>query len=76
MAAHESSKSSSQGHTPGAVRDPEHDRRLKENRDAGMRKESRSQEHGNTPGAVRDPEHDGRLKGNRDRGIHKSDAEK
>lgn len=67
----------------GAVKDPEHDGRLKENREAGVHKgDAKSGSHsassgdqGHTPGAVKDPEHDGRLKENRDKGIHKSDAE-
>nr|WP_294516964.1 hypothetical protein [uncultured Rhodopila sp.] len=67
-------------HTRGAVKDPEHDGRLKENRESGTSKETTSHgkeashESGHTPGAVKDPEHDGRLKENRDKGVHKSDA--
>ncbi len=60
-------------HTRGAVKDPEHDGRLKENRESGTGKGS-SEASGHTPGAVKDPEHDGRLKENRDKGVHKSDA--
>ena len=60
-------------HTRGAVKDPEHDGRLKENRDSGTDKGA-SQSSGHTPGAVKDPEHDGRLKENRDKVVHKSDA--
>ncbi len=60
-------------HTRGAVKDPEHDGRLKENRETGSDKGS-SHSSGHTPGAVKDPEHDGRLKENRDKGVHKSDA--
>lgn len=68
-------------HTRGAVKDPEHDGRLKENRDHGSSKgttqssPSHGSDHsGHSQGAVRDPEHDGRLKENRDKGVHKSDA--
>ncbi len=70
-------------HTRGAVKDPEHDGRLKENRESGTSKET-SEASGHTPsghtpsghtqGAVKDPEHDGRLKENREKGVHKSDA--
>ncbi len=56
-------------HTRGAVKDPEHDGRLKENRDSGTSKGSshasgsNRDDQGHTQGAVRDPDHDGRLKG-------------
>nr|WP_294508389.1 hypothetical protein [uncultured Rhodopila sp.] len=60
-------------HTRGAVKDPEHDGRLKENRESGTSKES-SHGSAHTQGAVKDPEHDGRLKENREKGVHKSDA--
>ena len=62
------------GHTPGAVKDPEHDRRLKENRDAASSVkdkdmgEKRMSGSGHTTGAVKDPEHDRRLKENRESG--------
>lgn len=74
----------SSGHTPGAVKDPEHDGRLKENRAAGVSMKGESQSRGggsqepggspgrgHRPGAVKDPEHDRRLKENRDKRIHK-----
>jgi hypothetical protein len=71
-------------HQRGAVKDPEHDGRLKENRDEGTSKGasqhsggthgSSHSSSGHTPGAVKDPEHDGRLKENRDKGVHKSDS--
>jgi hypothetical protein len=69
-------------HTRGAVKDPEHDGRLKENRESGTGKGTTqhasgsddSEHSGHHQGAVRDPEHDGRLKENREKGIHKSDA--
>jgi hypothetical protein len=57
-------------HTRGAVKDPEHDGRLKENRGGSGASGSQTS---HTQGAVRDPEHDGRLKENRDKGVHKSD---
>jgi hypothetical protein len=76
--ANQSHSSGPQGH----VTDPEHDGRLKENRDRGVHKgeETGSSSQGGTShstssqGAVKDPEHDGRLKENRDRGVHKGDA--
>lgn len=68
-------------HTRGAVKDPEHDGRLKENRESNTGKgashasnDSGASSDGHTQGAVKDPAHDGRLKENRDKGIHKSDA--
>lgn len=64
--------------TRGAVRDPEHDGRLKQNREEGISKGASHAGGGrasegtrHTPGAVRDPEHDGRLKENRDRNARK-----
>jgi hypothetical protein len=68
--------SSDNTHTRGAVKDPEHDGRLKENRESGTGKGSSSSgsSSDHAPGAVKDPEHDGRLKENRDKGVHKSDA--
>jgi hypothetical protein len=65
-------------HTRGAVKDPEHDGRLKENREEGTSKGgshssgSHSSASSHTQGAVKDPEHDGRLKENRDSGTSKS----
>lgn len=76
---------SAKGHTPGAVKDPEHDARLKENRDKAELTKSmgekgptpksahKSASEGHTPGAVKSPD-DGRLKENRHKGIHKGDA--
>jgi len=72
------------GHT-GAVKDPEHDKRLKENRDQGVHKAAQDEKastskapHKRTPeehrpGAVKSAD-DGRLKENRDKGIHKGDG--
>jgi hypothetical protein len=68
-------------HTPGAVRDPAHDGRLKENREQGIHigdrnaaaRASTSVEPGHrrgVPGVVKDP-NDGRLKQNREKGVHK-----
>ena len=70
----------------GEVRDPEHDGRLKQNRDRGVSMQdrhgddddddrgvrSRSSRSGGQ-GEVRDPEHDGRLRQNRDRGVSMRD---
>lgn len=39
------------GHTPGAVRDPEHDGRLKENRDRGVSMENQEGERGRSAGS-------------------------
>ncbi len=70
-------------HTRGAVKDPAHDGRLKENRDSGSAKETRHSDRGHSgeghssgqvQGAVKDPAHDGRLKENREKGIHKGGA--
>jgi hypothetical protein len=80
-AEHHGEAGKSSGHTPGAVKDPEHDGRLKENRDQGVHVSDKSREtksrqpggHGHTPGAVKDP-NDGRLKENREKGVHKGDA--
>jgi hypothetical protein len=78
-----SSRSSHQGE----VKDPEHDGRLKQNRDRGISKQSDDDEddygsrarssssssRSSGQGEVKDPEHDGRLKQNRDRGVSKQD---
>lgn len=81
---HRGAAGKSRGHTPGAVRDPEHDGRLKENRDQGVHisdkraatRETKSS-HAESPehirGAVGDTK-DGRLKENRGKGIHKGDV--
>jgi hypothetical protein len=58
-------------HTRGAVKDPEHDGRLKENRESGDTKGTSQASSDHTPGAVKDPEHDGRLKQNRESGDTK-----
>jgi ferritin-like metal-binding protein YciE len=53
----------------GRVRDPEHDGRLRQNRDDDdndRRSASRSSSSTDGRGRVRDPEHDGRLRQNRD----------
>ena len=59
-------------HTRGAVKDPEHDGRLKENRGGGSSDSHASA--GHSQGSVKDKEHDGRLKENREKGVHKGDA--
>ncbi|MDZ4790148.1 MAG: hypothetical protein SGJ17_02920 [Hyphomicrobiales bacterium] len=80
-----SSSQSSSDNGQGEVRDPEHDGRLKQNRDRGVSmgssgggsrssrdddsRSGRSSSHDSGQGEVRDPEHDGRLKQNRDRSI-------
>ena len=61
-------------HTRGAVKDPEHDGRLKENRGVPAPTRAAATPAVRTPGAVKDPEHHGWLKENRDKGVHKSDA--
>jgi hypothetical protein len=68
-------------HARGAVKDPEHDGRLKENRESGSSKTAShstgsqaENENTHTQGAVKDPAHDGRLKENREKGVHKGDA--
>jgi hypothetical protein len=61
-------------HTRGAVKDPEHDGRLKENRESGTSTGTShtsaashsSGSHSGGRGMVKDPEHDGRLKENRE----------
>ena len=62
-------------HTRGAVKDPEHDGRLKENRESGTAKAAShsagASDSGSGQGSVKDPEHDGRLKENREKGVHK-----
>jgi hypothetical protein len=62
-------------HTRGTVKDPEHDGRLKENREENTSKNashsSSRQSSSRTQGAVKDPEHDGRLKGNREDATNK-----
>ena len=68
-------------HTRGAVKDPEHDGRLKENRDSGSSKGATHSGGTHTEdnetrgrGAVKDPKHDGRLKENRGKRLHKDDT--
>jgi hypothetical protein len=77
--------SSSRSSHQGEVKDPEHDGRLKQNRDRGISKQSDDDDYGSRArssssssrssgqGEVKDPEHDGRLKQNRDREISKQD---
>jgi hypothetical protein len=56
----------------GQVKDPEHDGRLKENRESGTSKGSSHESHSSGhQGQVKDPEHDGRLKENRESGTSK-----
>jgi len=53
----------------GQVKDPEHDGRLKQNRDEGVRIEGGGDDtESNGQGRVKNPETDGRLKQNRDGG--------
>jgi hypothetical protein len=51
----------------GRVKDPEHDGRLKENREGGSKAKAQDDRSssGDGRGKVKDPEHDGRLKQNR-----------
>src|ERR1700761_9326616 len=68
LAAGETFMATENSHTRGAVKDPEHDGRLKENRDdntsKGTAHASSHESSGHTRGAVKDPEHDSRLKEN------------
>jgi hypothetical protein len=52
----------------GEVKDPEHDGRLKQNRDSGGSSGGKSESSGSSghQGQVKDPKTDGRLKQNRD----------